>query len=69
MPRKKIIKKPMKHFNIAEFNRGQSSKILRGIVTDDDVGFINKNGKPMAIVISNERFERLLENGIDINEY
>lgn len=59
----------MKHFNIAEFNRGQSSKILRGIVTDDDVGFINKNGKPMAIVISNERFERLLENGIDINEY
>ncbi|OBZ01553.1 prevent-host-death protein [Streptococcus dysgalactiae subsp. equisimilis] len=59
----------MKHFNIAEFNRGQSSKILRGLVSDDDVGFINKNGKPMAIVISNERFERLLENGIDINEY
>lgn len=69
MPKKKNVKKPMKHFNIAEFNRGQSSKILRGIVTDDDVGFINKNGKPMAIVISNERFERLLENGIDINEY
>ena len=59
----------MKHFNIAEFNRGQSSKILRGLLADDDVGFINKNGKPMAIVISNERFERLLENGIDINEY
>lgn len=69
MPRKKTIKKPMKHFNIAEFSRGQSSKILRGIVSDDDVGFINKNGKPMVIVISNERFERLLENGIDINEY
>lgn len=69
MPKKKNVKKPMKHFNIAEFNRGQSSKILRGIVSDDDVGFINKNGKPMAIVISNERFERLLENGIDINEY
>lgn len=69
MPKKKTIKKPMKHFNIAEFNRGQSSKILRGLVSDDDVGFINKNGKPMAIVISNERFERLLENGIDINEY
>lgn len=69
MPKKKTIKKPMKHFNIAEFNRGQSSKILRGLVSEDDVGFINKNGKPMAIVISNERFERLLENGIDINEY
>ncbi|SUN62505.1 hypothetical protein [Streptococcus dysgalactiae] len=69
MPKKKNVKKPMKHFNIAEFNRGQSSKILRGLVSDDDVGFINKNGKPMAIVISNERFERLLENGIDINEY
>lgn len=59
----------MKHFNIAEFNRGQSSKIIRGLVSDDDVAYINKNGKPMAIILSNERYERLLAKGIDITEY
>lgn len=66
---KRTIKKPMRHYNIAEFNRGQSSKILRGLVSEDDVGFINKNGKPMAILISYERYERLLKMGIDLTEY
>lgn len=69
MPKKKNIKKPMKHFDIAEINRGQSSKILRGLVSDDDIKFTNKNGKPTMIDISNEKFERLLENGINMNEY
>ena len=67
--KKTVIKKPMKHFNIAEFNRGQSSKIIRGLVANDDVAFINKNGKPLAIVLSNERYERLLAKGIDITEH
>ena len=66
---KKVRKIPMKHFNIAEFNSGQSSKIIRSLVADDDVTYINKNGKPMAIVLSNERYERLLANGIYIKEY
>jgi len=28
-----------------------------------------KNGKPLAVIISNDRYERLLKAGIDINEY
>ena len=31
--------------------------------------FIQKNGKPIAVVFSYERYERLLNSGIDINEY
>jgi len=62
-------KVPMEHLNIAEFNRGQSSKLIRGLVADDKTAFIQKNGKPIAVVMSNARYERLLKKGVDINEY
>lgn len=62
-------KVPMEHLNIAEFNRGQSSKLIKSLVTEDKTAFIHKNGKPIAVVMSNARYERLLKEGIDINEY
>ena len=58
----------MEHLNIAEFNRGQSSKLLRGLVEADSTAFILKNGKPMAVVMSHDRYLRLCEKGIDIND-
>lgn len=60
---------PMEHLNIAEFNRGQSSKLIRGLVAEDKSAFIQKNGKPIAVVITYERYKRLLDEGVDINEY
>lgn len=60
---------PMEHLNIGEFNRGQSSKLIRKLVEEDKAAYINKNGKPIAVVMSNDRYERLLAKGIDINEY
>ena len=60
---------PEKHLNIEEFNRGQASKLIRNLVENDKAAFIQKNGKPIAVVISYERYERLLKAGIDINEY
>lgn len=60
---------PMEHLNIGEFNRGQASKLIRGISEKDTAAFVQKNGKPIAVVISYDRYERLLKNGIDINEY
>ena len=60
---------PMEHSNIGEFNRGQSSKLIRNLVEKDNAAFIQKNGKPIAVVISYERYERLLKSGIDINEF
>lgn len=65
----KKIKVPMEHFNIGEFNKGQSSKLIRGLSENDKTAFILKNGKPIAVVLSYERYERLLAAGIDINEY
>lgn len=63
------IKTPMEHLNIGEFNRGQSSKLIRGLVEQDSAAFVQKNGKPIAVIISYERYERLLKAGVDINEY
>ena len=65
----KKSKEPMQHFNIGEFNRGQSSKLLRELAENDKTAYILKNGKPLAVVISNARYERLLEDGIDIRDY
>lgn len=59
----------MEHYNIGEFNRGQSSKLIRGLSENDKTAFILKNGKPLAVVMSYERYERLLQEGIDINNY
>ena len=49
--------------------KGQASKIITTLSVEDKTAFIQKNGKPLAVVISNDRYERLLHAGIDINEY
>jgi PHD/YefM family antitoxin component YafN of YafNO toxin-antitoxin module len=59
---------PMEHYNMSDLLRGQASKIITSISENDTAAFILKNGKPMAVVISNDRYERLLKAGIDINE-
>lgn len=68
MEAKKSIK-PMEHFNMSDFLRGQASKIITKIAEEDTTGYVLKHGKPMVVMISNERYERLLKHGIDINEY
>lgn len=60
---------PMEHHNIGDFLRGQSSKILTAISEEDKTAFVLKNGKPLVVVMSNDRYTRLLKAGIDINEY
>lgn len=65
----KRVKTPMEHLNIGEFNRGQSSKLIRGLVEADKTAFIQKNGKPIAVVMSYERYQRMFEQGLDINEF
>lgn len=62
-------KVPMEHFNIGELNKGQSSKLIRGLSESDKTAYVLKNGKPIAVVLSYERYARLLAAGVDINEY
>jgi hypothetical protein len=68
VPDKKPIE-PMEHHNIGDFLKGQSSKILTAIADGDKTAFVLKNGKPIVVVMSNERYARLLKAGIDINDY
>lgn len=60
---------PMEHYNMSDFLRGQASKIMTTISAEDKAGFVLKNGKPLVVIISNDRYERLLRAGIDLNEY
>ena len=62
-------KEPMEHYNMSDLLRGQASRIITNISTEDKAGFVLKNGKPLAVIISNDRYERLLQEGIDITEY
>ena len=62
----KKSKQPMEHYNMSDLLRGQASKIITAISEKDTAGFVLKNGKPLAVIISNDRYERLLKAGIDI---
>lgn len=63
------VKKPIEHINIAELNHGQASKIVRDLSENGKTGFIQRNGKLIAVLISYETYQCLLEHGIDINDY
>lgn len=54
------------YFNMAEFNRGQSSKRFKEVVEKEATAIVQKNGKPFAVVISYERYKDLYEKGEDI---
>ena len=54
---------------MSDFLKGQASKIFTKVSEEDTVGYVLKHGKPMVIMISNERYERLLKAGIDVNEF
>lgn len=65
----KTQKQPMEFYNMSDFLKEQSSKLITRLSDEDKAAFVLKNGKPIAILISNERYERLLKAGIDIMEY
>lgn len=68
MSNKNNSKKPIEYYNMSEFLKGQASKILTGISNNDTTAFVLKNGKPKVVVISYQKYIKLLENGVDINE-
>ncbi len=59
----------MDFYNMSDFLCGQSSKIVIKLSEEDEAAFALKNGRPMAALISIERYERLMKAGIDITEY
>lgn len=56
-------------YNMSDFLRRQSSKIITRLSENDEAAFILKNGEPKAVLISKERYDRLVQAGIDILDY
>ena len=48
---------------ITEFLRGQSSKIFDDIAENDKIVIVNKHSRPQNVIISYERYEKLLRKG------
>lgn len=44
----KVQKEPMEFYNMSDFLRGQSSKLITGLSDEDKTAFVLKNGKPVA---------------------
>lgn len=51
---------------ITEFLRGQASKIFKEVVSEDKTVLVNKNSKPHAVIISYEKYKKLVDEGADI---
>lgn len=62
-------KTTMDFYNMSDFLRGQSSKIITKLFEEDEAAFVLKNGRPLAVLMSIERYERLMNAGIDITNY
>lgn len=59
----------MRHINIGELSRGQASRLIREAVEKDEPAYVLRYGKPIAVLISHERYERLMNEGIDPSEH
>lgn len=62
-------KSPMRHINIGDLSRGQASKLIKEAVEKDEPAYILRYGKPIAVLISNDRYERMMNEGIDPSEH
>lgn len=62
-------KTTMDFYNMSDFLRGQASKIITKLSEEDEAAFVLKNGRPMAVLMSIDWYERLMKAGIDITDY
>lgn len=59
----------MRHINIGDLSRGQASRLIKDVAEKDEPAYVLRYGKPIAVVISHERYERLMSEGIDPSEH
>ncbi|WP_353066017.1 type II toxin-antitoxin system Phd/YefM family antitoxin [Arcanobacterium hippocoleae] len=62
-------KVPMRHINIGDLSRGQASRLIKEAAEKDEPAYVMRYGKPIAVLISHERYERLMNEGIDTSEH
>lgn len=64
MPQKKKIIPDYE--SVTPFLKGQASKIFKDVATKDKVLIVQKQNKPQNVIISYERYKRLVDEGADI---
>lgn len=64
MPRKR--NKVPDYESVTPFLRGQASKIFKDVVDGDKVLIVQKQNKPQNVIISYERYKKLVDEGADI---
>ena len=52
--------------SVTPFLKGQASKIFKDGATKDKVLIVQKQNKPQNVIISYERYKRLVDEGADI---
>lgn len=50
------------YHSVTEFLRGQASRIFSEVKEEDKVVIVNKQNKPQTVIISYDRYKRLIEN-------
>ncbi|KXZ59195.1 Phd_YefM [Brevibacterium ravenspurgense] len=66
MKRRKV---PMRQINIGDLSRGQASRLIKEVAEEDEPAYVLRYGKPIAVLTSNKRYERLMDEGIDPSEH
>lgn len=61
-------KAPLEYRNIAEFNRGQSSRVFKEVSESNVPYVVMKNGKPIAVIISYEKYCSLIRDGVNFSD-
>lgn len=67
MPKKREV--AMRHINIGDLGRGQASRLIKEISEKDEPAYVLRYGKPLAVVISHERYQRLVKEGKNPSVY
>lgn len=59
----------MRQSNLATPSRGKASRLINELANSDKSIYVLRYGKPTAVLISYERCERLIHEGIDPSEH
>ena len=52
--------------SVTPFLKGQASKIFKDVADNDKVLIVQKQNKPQNVIISYERYKKLIDEGADI---
>lgn len=54
------------YVSVTPFLKGQASKIFKEVAVKDNVLIVQKQNKPQNVIISYERYKKLVDEGADI---